>query len=217
MKNNFLLLFLLLISTLTFSQEKDFQWWNKLTIEKRISPRMRLSLTDGLRFKENVSQFSRHFNQINFSYNFTPKFSTTISYRLVQKGDDKLGLSIRNRMQMDLIYEVNIKKFSITFQERFQSHVADINRKADWNVPVNYLRSRITIDYKLDSKLRPFASAELFYLLGYDFTNYRLRAGLNYKLNKRNSLGLFYMLDQEINENNPRSDFILGTSYKHSF
>jgi hypothetical protein len=216
MKGTIILLFLF-FGTIVFSQQKDFQWWNKLTIEKKISPRMRISLTDGLRFHENSTQFSKHFNQVNFSYRFTPKFSSTFSYRLVQKSDKKIGFSIRNRLQLDLAYNTSFRKFSFEFQERFQTQIADINRSVNWNIPTNYLRTRITVDYKLVSKFKPFVSSEIFYLIGYDFTNYRLRAGLNYKLNKKNSFSLFYMLDQEINVNKPISVYVLGTSYKFSF
>jgi hypothetical protein len=77
------------------------------------------------------------------------------------------------------------------------------------------LRSRLTVKWDISGcKITPFASAELYTRLDdwkrYDKVRYRL--GASYKINKDNSISLYY-LHQNVNEKNEPKTHAIGLGY----
>ena len=76
----------------------------------------------------------------------------------------------------------------------------------------------------LDKKVSPYLAAEFRYQFGnnrlreanYSFNRGRYYVGADYAMNKKNSLGFYYMLQWEYNVNNPERDSVLGVSYSLS-
>ncbi|MES2587392.1 MAG: DUF2490 domain-containing protein [Bacteroidota bacterium] len=199
------------------AQSKDFGLWTAISLEKNINTRFSLELTEALRLNENVTQIAQHYSQLAASYKIDKGFYVTLAYRNSQKFKYDETVSYRNRLQIGLSYKFALKNLGIEFQERFQSQIRDINRRDDWKIPKNYLRTRLTLTYDLNRKIEPFVSGELFYELSEEFDNYRLRAGFSYEINKFQSIKSYYMLDQEIQVKDPNSNFVLGFAYKYSF
>ena len=74
------------------------------------------------------------------------------------------------------------------------------------------------VGYKY-KKYEPFVSTEIYYLLdnsGKYFNRIRYKIGTDYELNKRNTINLFYMIQQELNSKNPVRAFILGLGYRYT-
>ena len=85
-------------------------------------------------------------------------------------------------------------------------------------------RSRFEAKYDLGTKVTPYISVELRYQLSAprqvesDGTWHRIRyaGGINYELNKRNTLGAYYLIQNEFNVSSPQNQYIIGLEYSIS-
>jgi hypothetical protein len=197
------------------AQENDFALWSEVSLEKMFTPRFSIKLREALRTAENSTRIDNHFTQLNFSYILTNKIDISVAYRNAQKFKFDETVSYRSRFHFDLRYKIKFKKFDFVFQERIQSRFSDINRSDDWQTPKNVLRSRLTIRYDFEKRFKPFFYYEFSYNLNDKLiSNQRFRLGLDYEINKKQACRIFYMIDQELNRNNPLSTFALGLQYR---
>ena len=83
-------------------------------------------------------------------------------------------------------------------------------------------RNRLTLSYNIpNSKVTPSLSAESFYQLnnpdGNSFDNMRYQLSFDYKINKRNHVELFGVINSELESEDATGKYILGAAYKYSF
>lgn len=213
----FFVAFLLLFCLKTKSQVNDAGLWLTLGAEKKISQKFSTQLTQCFRLNENYSELGTSFTEIGLKYKLAKKLSITGTYRFAQKRKVNDFYSLRHRYNIDLGYKFKVKKVSITLRERFQSSYKDVGRREKGNVPANYFRSKITLQYNLNKKYTPFVSGELFYEIKQYIDNMRFKAGFDYEFNKLSSLNVYYMIDKEINVKNPWTNYVLGIGYNYSF
>ena len=142
----------------------------------------------------------------------------------------------RNRTYMTLTGEFKVGRFEISLRERLQyTHTGSATTeetKYRWEKKGGYngtwacnkevepefkeaknnlsLRSRMSIKYDIpDCKITPFMSAELYTRLDkwQAFDKARYRAGASYKINKDNSISLYYLY-QQVSGNDPNGHAI---------
>ncbi len=138
----------------------------------------------------------------------------------------------RNRAYLTLTGEYKVGRFEISLRERLQyTHTGSVTTsetkyrwekqggiKGDWTEIIEgpepefkdskdnlSLRSRLNVKYDIPNcKITPFMSAELYTRLdewkGFDKARYR--AGASYKINKDNSISLYYLY-QDVSGNDP--------------
>lgn len=142
----------------------------------------------------------------------------------------------RNRTYMTLTGEFKVGRFEISLRERLQyTHTGSATTeetKYRWEKKGGYngvwacnkevkpefkeaknnlsLRSRLSLKYDIpDCKISPFMSAELYTRLDkwQAFDKARYRVGASYKINKDNSISLYYLY-QNVNGNDPNGHAI---------
>ena len=142
----------------------------------------------------------------------------------------------RNRTYMTLTGEFKVGRFEISLRERLQyTHTGSATTeetKYRWEKKGGYngtwacnkevepefkeaknnlsLRSRMSVKYDIpDCKITPFMSAELYTRLDkwQAFDKARYRAGASYKINKDNSISLYYLY-QQVSGNDPNGHAI---------
>ncbi|MBQ8336572.1 MAG: DUF2490 domain-containing protein [Bacteroidaceae bacterium] len=149
--------------------------------------------------------------------------------------------TIRNRVYATISGEYKIGRFEISLRERLQyTHTgsATIDEKkvryereggykGEWKEKVTVdrefknakndlsLRSRLQVKYDIPKcKITPFASVELYTRLdkwkGYDKLRYR--AGGTWKINKKNSISLYYLYQDKSDDDEP-SGHAVGVEY----
>lgn len=138
----------------------------------------------------------------------------------------------RNRVYLTLTGEYKVGRFEISLRERLQyTHTGSVTTnetkyrwerqggiKGEWKEVVEgpepefkkakdnlSLRSRLSVKYDIPNcKITPFVSAELYTRLdewkGFDKARYR--AGASYKINKKNSISLYYLY-QDVSGKDP--------------
>jgi hypothetical protein len=146
----------------------------------------------------------------------------------------------RNRVYLTLTGEYKVGRFEISLRERLQyTHTGSATTeetKYRWEKKGGYkgewvcneesepefkeaknnlsLRSRLSVKYDIPNcKITPFASAELYTRLDkwQAFDKARYRAGASYKINKDNSISLYYLY-QDVSGNDP-SGHAIGLEY----
>ncbi len=215
--NKLIQLFILLLPFGTIAQWNDFGIRNRITVEKRISPRWLVSLSETFTFNENVTHLSKHYTHLTARYNVTNFFSISAIYRFEQKFNYDETIDLRHKFQTDFNFKFKLKNLGIDFQERLQLRYKNINREENWNIPQFYFRPSVTLDYDLHLKVSPFISAELFINQQGYVDNLRFQAGLDYEFDKHHSLKLYYMINKEVQVKNPLTFYVLGTTYKYKF
>lgn len=131
----------------------------------------------------------------------------TGSYKLGQ-----LGLSLRERLQYTYRPEYTVDERWSYFDDDYDGEEHTYKSKSK-----TVLRSRLQAEYKIpDFPMTPYASVELFNAM--DLEKVRYTVGYDYKINKKNSMGLFYRY-QHVNkdDDNEANRHVIGLSYKIKF
>ncbi len=211
------IVFLIISANGLFAQTRDFGIWTNLSLGKKVNNRLDFTLTESVRFDENATQLAQHLTSLTASFKITKKLSVSSTLRYAQKFKYDKSINLKSRFQIGFLYKVRIKNLGINLEERFQSQLTNVKRVDNWEIPSNYMRTRITVKYDFKKKIEPFFSTELFYNVGVNFDNLRSRLGFSYEIDKFQSFKVFYMIDKEFNVKNPSTNYILGLGYKFSF
>jgi hypothetical protein len=223
MSKKTLLIFFLLFTSPVFAQVKDAGLWLSLNAEYKFNKKVSAAFSQEFRFNENISELGTAFSEISVDYKlrFIKGLSVSPGYRFIQRRNLDDSYSLRHRFLFDVMYRRTPGKFSITLRERFQSQVADVKSSEEGFAPVSYLRNKLTVKYDLKDTIQPWLAAELFYQLnnasGNEFDNIRYSAGADVDLSKKHSFSIFYLVNKEINVNDPWTDYVIGAGYKYSF
>ncbi len=199
-----------------FSQNKDFETWTGITIKKQVSSNLELKLREELRLFENSSQINTVFTDFGGEYKISKNLSAGLFYRYIRKSNYPNFIN-QHKFYGSIEYKKNINQLTLAYKIKFQTKYSEIYSSYDGLIPANTLRNKISIDYKIkNKKIKPKIFVEVFYplqYLNYNFFKIRTGGGFKYKLNKYNSIDLFFFTDKEINIKNPHTSNILALSY----
>ncbi|MDQ3046387.1 MAG: DUF2490 domain-containing protein [Bacteroidota bacterium] len=220
--NKYILSGLFLFSSLiSFAQVNDAALWVGIGLEKKLTNKFSLELTEELRFNENISELGTIFTEMGASYKIAKRFTIGGNYRFTQRRRVDDFYSIRHRYSLEASYKIKVKKLNFIIRERFQSQYKDGGRDEDGGVAGNYLRSKLSIKLNTGKKVTPFISGELWYQLtnekGNEFDNVRYQAGIDYELNKFSTFTLGYLINKEFNVNDPWTTYAINLGFKYSF
>jgi hypothetical protein len=203
------------------AQEKDAGLWVSVSLEKKISSFFDVELSQEFRFYENVSELGSAFTEASLQYKIFRKLRVGAEYRFIQSRRLDDSYRLRHRYAFQMIYIYDIQRFSFRLREKFQSRYTEVYSSEDGLIPKNMLRNRLMITYDLNKRYTPYLSGEIYYQLnnpkGNEIDKVRYKAGYDYELNKHHSLSIGYLIDQELNQNNPLTDFVIDIGYKFTF
>ena len=216
----YVLAYFTFISLSLFGQVNDFGIWTGGSIGKKINSRTDIKVKGQLRFNENVTELGSAYVQTDAEYDLGSGFSAGIAYRFEKKRNTNDFYSTRHRINFNASYKLKTDKLDVSLRERFQTQYTDVNSSKGGRLPENYLRNKLTFDYKLSKRISAYLSGELWYQLnnpsGNDFDNVRYTAGINYELNENNALEFFYLISREFNVKHPACDYVFGILYNFS-
>jgi hypothetical protein len=220
--NKFRIQFILLfLFTRAFSQVNDAGLWASLNAEKKITPRLSITLSEELRMNENVTEIGTYFTDAGVTYKIGKLFKVSVDYRFTQKRRLDDSYSKRHRLYLDLSARKKFKPVIITFRTRFQTQYADIYSSTDGKIPEYYSRNKLTFKFDPDKKFVPYVYSEIFTPLnkstGLCIDNARYCAGVEYEFNRMHKVDVFYLVQKEYNVNDPETDFVAGIGYYLTF
>ncbi len=210
------LLFLLIFES-SFAQGSDFGLWTSFDIEKKLSKRFDLELGFGNRLKDNLNQRDESFAGVSLSWS-KKRFSAGTSYRLTNEKTDA-NYRIAHRFAVQGQYQYKLKRITISNRSRLQAQYKGINSTKDGHIPESFFRNRFKLDYNIKGiPLRPIISYEFFYRINQSvrktIERQRWVMGMDYKINKKNGVGLSFILHETMNTKDPENRYIVAIDYK---
>ncbi len=222
MRSNLLCICLLLFwSTFSVAQVNDAGLWTSINLEKKITKKIAVDLSQEFRFNENISELGSFFTEISAQYKLHKNLSIGAGYRFINKRELDDSYEKRHRMLFDLNTKEKISKIAVSARIRFQSQYSGVNTSENGKVPDNYLRTKLSVKYDFEKRYTPYLSGETFFHLnapdGILFDNYRLSFGIEYEFTKRSDIQFGYLIDQEVQVNNPWTSYITTIAYNYRF
>ena len=208
----------LFYSFCAFGQVNDFQIRTGVTLKKDFTKKINLQLDEQIRLYENVSRIKQFYTEVSAEYQLNKHIDFAANYRFIQKQENTVFGTI-HRLCFDVALKQKISKFTISLRSRYKKEFYHAwfyyENPLD---PTQYLRNKLTIETKLIKKLNIYLSPEFYYQLdnseGNIFDKARYEAGIDYKVNKKKYLNLFFMLQKQMNVSKADTDYILGLNYK---
>jgi len=215
--SGFLSAFLLLLTVSASGQNNDAALWLSVNVEKLLTSKTSVTFTEECRLNENISRAGTVFTDLGISHKLNKTFTVSLNYRFIQRRNLDASYSTRHRFYVDVSGRRKAGKFSFTLRERVQFQIRDYNSSETGRIPEWYLRSKLSVKYSLGRKITPMVSAEVYFQLSNpgnnEIDNLRLAAGFEYEINKRHSIEPYYLIQRELNVNDPVTDYIIGLGY----
>lgn len=212
-----------LLTIHTLSAQDDLGSSLSADITKRIIPGLNLSLEEDFRLRDNLSEVDRFSTTLELSYKPWKFLKLGGAYNLINYNHETKGWEVRHRYYFFATGSYRINRFTVSLRERFQSTyrvgVKETSKRAN---PKLYLRSRLEVEYDIrNCKFEPFASVELYNTLndpqGNKMNKLKYTAGSKYKLNKRNSLQLYYRYVNFKDDDEGNGKHMIGLRYSYKF
>lgn len=222
---SYIFLFLLFlksgVSSFAQSQPEDAGMWNTFSIEKEFTKKFSVGIDEELRLRDNFSRLNLLYTNLGVSYKVIKGIKVSLIYRSIEKylGDNRT-FSYRNRLMLDISYRYKISELTFAYRSRLQSEVRDYYSSQKGKIPEWFWRNKFEFKYDI-KKYTPYLGTEIRYQIK-DPRNpetnegwHRLRVywGVDYNINKRNSVGVYYLIQREYGVYNPQNFYILGLQY----
>ena len=102
----------------------DLEGWNAVQLKVRASEKISFSISEHLRYRNNVTTVSTYFTQVEGSYEVVKDFELGVGVRFIKKNDDvgkKQGIESHFRYQFDASFKHDIKKIDLYYRLRYQN------------------------------------------------------------------------------------------------
>jgi len=119
----------------------------------------------------------------------------------------------RHRFYGNVTFRYRIQQFRLSYRVRLQK---EFERE---QIAETYLRNKLRVLFNTKKAIDPFIGTEFYYHIfhyrGSQFDKFRIRAGIDWSLNKKSSINLFYLYQKEIYVVDPLQNYIIGVGYNY--
>lgn len=184
----------------------DNQLWTGVNVNYKINKKWKIILNPETRLGNNISDLRTFLTDVEARFSLSKRWSLKggIRYSLKPQTDHKL------RGVFDIKYKWSKKKRKLSFSNRLRTQYAYglVSSKSDF-----YLRNKTQFGYNMSKLVDPYFGGEIFFKVDRrEFRQFRIFAGLDWKINKTLNVNTFYILQREIFNKNPQGDHIYGIS-----
>ena len=189
------LLSICLLSKSGSAQIDDTRLWTGITLKHKFTRKLTGAVTEQIRFNQDISRVDQIFTEAGAEYEIKKNFKVALNYRFINKNKDTY-YSKSHRIYADLSYKYKPARFAFTIRERLQEEYTSINSSENGKIPEWALRSKLTIAYDTESRYKPYAEFEMYYLIKNSkndpngITRYRYSTGVEYEFNRIHSIDL---------------------------
>ncbi len=169
------------------------------------------------RFKNNMSVYDKSLVEPDIHYNFNKKLRMGMAWRSMYDRSAKGNYSLKHRGSGYIRYRFLINDFDFRIKSSLQYGVDDLTTSllSTSNNLIN--RNSLTLKYKWFGKpITPEVACEFYYHINHPrssiINQLRLKAGIEYRLNKKTDLGFYYLFDNEFNIAYPTDSHVVGIS-----
>ena len=188
--------------------------WLKVGAEKKITKKLEIEVNLQPRFNDVKEKPSSWLGEVGLKYDIFKNLNFAVYYRHI-KNEKKDVYKPYHRFYGDLSYKIKkFKPINIEYRLRYQQQFADDD--TGLTTDKNYWRNKLEMAYKNKSKFEPYISADIFYKEGYAFDQIRYKAGVEFKITKKQSIDVSYLIDDALNSND-ESKSRVSLAYKIKF
>ena len=212
------IVFFLFFVCFMHAQDKDVQIWNNFKFVYKPISNLSLTIDNGVRFSDNISEFSRYFVSFDIKRKHSKLLSYSIGYRYLfdfNRIDNTTNVHRKNRWYLDAYLKQTIlKKIKFSLRTRFQSQMSVTF--LNYSEVKNKLRQKCRFLYNFKKPdLDAFLSIEAFFLLDNTVDKLRYQVGCRKSIAKRTNLSLIYTTQKDM----VNSDwfFIFQSKLSHEF
>lgn len=211
-KNNILLLFLAVIagfSNLILAQNSDdLEGWSAVQLDVRASKKMTFSVSEHLRYRNDITTVSTYFTQVETNYEVIKDFELGLGVRFIKKNDDvgkKQGIESHFRYQFDASFKHDINRIGLSYRLRYQNKNELGFSEDEGDIPKEQLRFQFGVGYKLLPISVVFKlKAEFFNTfvdktVGNKIDRQRFTLSASRKFNRFGKIALFYRTQDNFN------------------
>lgn len=210
-----LLMLLSFLGGTTAIAQTDLGVWGGLAINKEVIDDVRLSFKGNLRLDENASSYRLSYAQIGLQYR--PKKWMRVSLGTRKVWRDAYS-SNGDRVFANTTF---VRRWHKRLRTRARiQYQRERDSNSEWALGENSLRYKLSTSWR--KKKTDFTwslGTEWFYdwdARGGDWSKYRLFFGTSYKINKRQSVGLDYLFQSQVNSAVNNKVHILAVEYSIS-
>lgn len=193
------------ISTLVYSQiAQDNELWTGLTLKHDLNDNWRLDFEEELRFDEGITKMKTAFSEIGLRRRLTTNWTIKANYRYSIRPQK----SNKDRWNLDLSFDKDIGQTPFQFDYRLRGQsgrtIGALNRRYE-------IRNRLQLKAKFSKTVRPSIGTEWLYSLSKsEFRQYRLSAGVEFRISKKLDVEVLYHYQREFNVQSPALNHIFG-------
>lgn len=202
-----------------FAQVNDAGQWTTLTLERKFTQSYAMYLTQELRFNQNISELGVFFTELGAEYKINNLIKISAAYRFVNSRRLDGTYNGHSRYYTDITIKKKFKPVILIYRLRYQSQLLNFVEQSQKTIPTTNIRNKFIVKLDLHKSYTPYIAAELFYQLNdnirKEFDRVRYYVGFDYEINKKNEVGLYYLLQKEFNVVNPNSDYVIGLTYTY--
>ncbi len=195
----------------TIAQDVENLYQTRTSFSMAYKPLKKLSLilTPEFRLDEQFS-LDKYLIETEAEYKPIKLISLSAAYRFIGNPRDNKDTEYFHRYDLSVKAKKQFGRFEPELRIRYSNYADDDATNED------YLRYKASLEYDIPNfKINPYIGAEAFQQLS-DGDLYKMRysAGFDYKLFKKNYLGLSYKLDLYLKEYKNRHIFCVGYKIK---
>jgi hypothetical protein len=228
LKKKLIIIAFVLLASLSLSAQvdNDAGFWGTLTLQKKVTKKVSVVIDQELRLRENFQRINLFYTNLGVDYKFNKYFKLSPSYRAIQKMRLDNTFSYRHRLSLDATIKKKFNKITLAERVRYQIEVQDFLTSSKGKLPEQFLRFKTDLKYATNTKITPFVSCELRYQIRswrgndmvYNNGFHRIRniMGIDYEMNNKHNLTLYYLIQNEFNIDNLENIYIVGLAYTFS-
>lgn len=189
--------------------EEDVQFWNDVQVTVPLDKRFDFILTGTVRFGDHVQKLIERRVAVAFNYKINGWLSVQPGYTNIVTTPRGGRRRTENRLSLAATYKFPFKKFTLTNRSLFERRL---------RLPQNSTRYRNRLQIELPveklSGVKLFVSDKVFYDWSLKrWPRNRFTAGINKTLNKKLSLDIYYMRQND-GTTRPGDLHVIGTNWK---
>ncbi|NVN95675.1 MAG: DUF2490 domain-containing protein [Bacteroidetes bacterium] len=208
-----------------FAQTNDAQLWTDVKIDHKFNSNITAYIEGGLRFSENLSETGTAYSEIGMDYKLNKTWVLSGGYRYFSKRKNEDFYSIRHRFNLDVSFKKSYYLFTFQLRTRAEMEYKDILTSVKGMIPDYQWLNKVQVKYNFTKRIKPYLYLESYNSLSpsqkhtqfFDITKMRYCIGAEYKINKRKSFELYYLIQNEYHQKDPYNYFVTGLSYSFSF
>lgn len=207
----FLLSIYLILSVQSYGQDKDFNGWTSIGLEKKINKKISIEGEFQLRFNNNARYLNGYYYSADFKYKINKKWRVILQSRYKTSNDQDVL-----RLGGGLNYDFKIKNLKFDIRQLYQADIRMYKFSSDFNHPIRHqLRSRLKFDYELNKKLNASLSPEAYWRFDEGelyLARMRYAIGLDYEFINNIVVQIQYLVQPNYNPTGylDEMDYILG-------